>query len=32
MDQVIRQQESFVAALRQRTPSKLAARLLSAYG
>jgi uncharacterized protein (DUF433 family) len=32
MDQVIRQQESFVAALRQRTSSKLAARLLSAYG
>jgi hypothetical protein len=32
MDQVIRQQESFVAALRQRTPSKLAARLMSAHG
>jgi len=32
MDQVIRQQESFVAALRQRTPSKLTARSMSAYG
>jgi uncharacterized protein (DUF433 family) len=32
IDQAIRQQESFVAALRQRTPSKLTARLMSAYG
>ena len=30
MDQIIRQQESFVATLRQRTPSKLAPRLVSA--
>ena len=30
MDQIIRQQESFVATLRQRTPSKLVARLASA--
>ncbi len=30
MDRAIRQQEDFVAALRGRTPSKLAARLVSA--